>query len=84
MKYGNCLIGVILLKLKFPKGKLTILRNSLLHIHFMLKVENMFYHYKLKDDFLPFPLCMIYFHGNFVKQKRIYTKNFQVLDEKIY
>ena len=68
MKYGNCIIGaVILLWTKRHEDAELVFKNRIGSIvpHFMVKTKHQVYHYKTEKDILPWPLCYILFQGSF-------------------
>ena len=66
MRYGNCLIGVLVLFAHFPKGKLVFRWSKTCFFpHIGLLVNNKVYHYRVKKDILPFPFYWVVFEGKF-------------------
>jgi hypothetical protein len=68
MKYGNCLIGalVLLYKERYNNPKFIIRsRPQTLIPHFMVCSNTGLHHYKTKKDLLPFPFCYFVFCGEF-------------------
>jgi hypothetical protein len=78
MKYGNCLIGAIILLLQH-RGKLVVLWRGRIIPHLMVKShkDGYYYHYKLVRDIFPPPFCYLCFQGMFVRQKRIFCADFE-------
>lgn len=68
MKYGNCLIGALLLlwKQRFNHPRF-ILRSRIgtKVPHFMVRTNNQLHHYKVDKDIFPWPLCYFLFQGSF-------------------
>jgi hypothetical protein len=70
MKYGNCLIGLLIIMFTTKeRGKIITMRNDRFCPHYLYKTKNYIHHYKLKKDILPFPLCYLLFEGEFVKER---------------
>ena len=80
MRYGNCLLCILLLWISFGfRGRLKSLRREDAIIpHFMLYKDGWYYHYKCEIDILPWPFYYLIFKGKFVKQERLYTN--EVID----
>jgi hypothetical protein len=68
MKYGNCLIGaLVLLYTERHNNPKFIVRSRPQTIvpHFMVWSNTGLHHYKTKKDLLPFPFCYFIFIGEF-------------------
>ena len=66
MKYGNCLIGTLILAVKYNfEGKFIFMRKGReLVPHFAwLSNDKCLTHYCREYDVLPWPLCLIFFRG---------------------
>lgn len=85
MRYGNCLLGSLIIFLskkkrkKNPKIVLRFRPESLIP-HFMVKSNDQLYHYKLDKDILPWPFCYLIFQGSF--QTLELEKEFLFMNEK--
>lgn len=68
IKYSNCLFGAILLWM-CKGGKIIMSRRPGTRVpHWMVVKEDGLYHFRLRKDILPFPLCYLLFKGEFVKE----------------
>jgi hypothetical protein len=82
VKYGNCLIGaLILLWAKRRENPKFLFKNRIGSIvpHFMVRTRSQIHHYKTDKDLLPWPLCYVLFQGSFqsipLDQEDQYRKN---------
>lgn len=68
MRYGNCLLGALVLlwtqRKSDPKFLLKV-RPSTKIPHFMVRTQEGLHHYRLVNDILPWPFCYIIFEGKF-------------------
>lgn len=72
MKYGNCLIGLLIILLTIKKrGKIICQKSKYDFVpHLLFRTnDGEIHHYKLIRDILPWPFCYFLFEGHFVKQK---------------
>ena len=68
MKYGNCLIGALVLlwaKRRENPRFITRCRIGSRVPHFMVRTDHQVHHYKTDRDLLPWPLCYLVFQGSF-------------------
>lgn len=71
MKYGNCLIGLIILMFEDSfQGRILMVpqRDSVLP-HLMYKIKTGIWHYKRRRHLLPNCISFLWFEGNFRKVK---------------
>jgi hypothetical protein len=72
MKYGNCLIGVIILRLTRGPGKVILRKQKgtiIPHLMFQTKDGRLF-HYKKVRDLLPGQFTILWFEGKFEEKRR--------------
>jgi len=77
MKYGNCLIGaLVLLYIERHNNPKFIVRSrpQTFVPHFMVWSNTGLHHYKTKKDLLPFPFCYFIFNGEFKTTNRKLNK----------
>lgn len=68
MKYGNCLIGaLVLIWIERSNNPKFILRSRIgtKVPHFMVRTKDKLHHYKVDKDLFPWPLCYLLFQGSF-------------------
>jgi hypothetical protein len=68
MKYGNCLIGLIVILFTIQeRGRIIIQKSKHGFVPHLLFRTNKgrIYHYRLVKDVLPHPLCYLVFQGEF-------------------
>lgn len=70
MKYGNCLLGALILlwieRKNNPQFLLRV-RPQTITPHFMVKTKDELIHYRVVKDILPWPLQYLVFEGEFQK-----------------
>lgn len=76
-KYGNCLLGVILIRLSKGPGQIIFKKQKGTRIpHLMYRcADGKIYHYKKIKDILPGPFTIFWFEGKFDEYKRYKNNN---------
>ena len=68
---GNCLLGAILLMWRLRSLRLRVLWYGRIVPHFYVKdKDGKSWHFKLRDDLLPWPICYLWFRGRFEQMIR--------------
>lgn len=67
MKYGNCLIGLMIIMFTAEeKGRIIVKKSDHCWIpHLLFQTKSKIYHYRVIKDVLPWPLCYLLFRGEF-------------------
>lgn len=72
MKYGNCVIGAVVLAFKHRfRGKFIVeWPADRITPHMLYEVGNYQHHYRCKRDCLPWPLYYLAFQGKFSRRRK--------------
>jgi hypothetical protein len=79
MKYGNCLLGALVLLWRERKNNPKFIMKYRMGTrvpHFMVQTSEQLHHYKVNKDILPWPLCYVVFRGEFQTINSSETENF--------